>query len=267
MFLILSLLAPSQVEIKRDIEFAVVDGKSLKLDLYLPSGAREKRPAVLCIHGGGWGKGDKKDAHIARAMAERGIVAVCPNYRLSGEAKHPAQVNDCRAAVRWTRTNASACRIDADRLGVYGGSAGGHLALMVGMLDDDPNEKVSARVQAVCSWFGGADFTQGAGDDGGFVRMVGASFRERPDLYREASPVTHVSKDDPPVLMFHGEKDKVVPIRHSEAMLQALKAAGVEAELVRVKNANHGFTGENVSLSLREITARTVDFFDRRLNR
>ncbi len=267
MLVILTLLAQSQVEIKKDIEFAVVDGKSLKLDLYLPAGGREKRPAVICIHGGGWSKGDKKDVHIARGMAEHGIVAVCPNYRLSGEAKHPAQVNDCRSAVRWTRKNAEAYRIDVERLGVYGGSAGGHLALMVGALDDDPNEKVSARVHAVCSWFGGADFTKGAGDDGGFVRMVGASFSEKPELYREASPVTHVSKDDPPVVMFHGEKDKVVPIRHSEAMLQALQAAGVDAELVRVKNANHGFTGENVSLGLREITARTVEFFEKRLKR
>lgn len=263
--MILFVFVVAQVEIRRDIEFAVVDGKSLKLDLYLPAGGREKRPAVIGIHGGGWGKGDKKDVHIARNMAERGLVAVCPNYRLSGEAKHPSQVNDCRAAVRWTREHADEYGIDPDRLGVYGGSAGGHLALMVAVLDDDPKEKFSARVQAVCSWYGGADFTKGAGNDGGFVRMVGATFEEKPELYLDASPITHVSKDDPPVVMFHGEIDKVVPIRHSEAMLQALKAAGVEAELVRVKNANHCFRGDNVSLTFREITARTVEYFEKRL--
>ena len=94
MFMILSFLAQSQVEIEKDIEYSVVDGKSLKLDLYLPASGKEKCPAVICIHGGGWSKGDKKDVRIARSMAEHGIVAVCPNYRLSGEAKHPAQVNE-----------------------------------------------------------------------------------------------------------------------------------------------------------------------------
>lgn len=247
----------------RDVEYANVNGTSLKLDLYLPAEKGEGRPAIVCIHGGGWKNGDKGHMKLAGEFAQRGFVSISINYRLSGEAKFPAAVEDCRAAIRWVRANAAEHGIDPDRLGVYGTSAGGHLALMVGMLNDDPE----ARVQAVCSWFGPTDFTKGGGRDGAFVQFLGGTFDKIPDKFKDASPITHVTKDDPPTLLVHGDKDEVVPLLHSESLHTALKAVGVEVELVVVKNGGHGFKGEGIQPSMQEIRRKTIGFFETRLQR
>lgn len=274
---------PEGVEVERDIEYGKGGDVSLKLDLCRPKEkAKDLMPAVLWIHGGGWRGGDKRDgrnAGNAAMLAQRGYVVVSVNYRLSDLAPFPAAVEDVKCAVRWLRKNAEKYGIDPDRIGAWGGSAGGHLALMLAVADDKAglegkggNEGVSSRVKAACSWFGPADLTvdeKDFVDPGGVVKFfLGGEQKDIPDVYKRASPATHVSADDPPVLMIHGEKDNVVPIGQSEIMLKKLREAKVEAALIRVKDAGHGFKpsgGGEPSPSRDEILKSTLDFFDKHL--
>lgn len=272
---------PAGVEVVRDVEYGQGGGHPLLLDIYRPQQRSERPiPAVIWIHGGGWRAGDKATASNAPAIADHGYFAVSINYRLSGEAAFPAAIEDCKCAVRWLRANAAKYGVDPDRIGVWGGSAGGHLALLVAAAGADAglegkggNEGVSSRVQAVCSFFGPADFTDatrkqwGQRGAGGVAKFLGGTADEVPELWVLASPATHVSPDDPPTLMVHGEEDPVVPIGQSEYMLAKLQDAKVPAQLIRVKNAGHGFrpmTGV-VAPSWDEILASVVKFFDERL--
>ncbi len=271
---------PEGVEVERDIEYGKGGGHALLLDLYRPKEASEgKLPCVIFIHGGGWRGGDKMRAPVVQ-IVPRGYVGISINYRLSGEATFPAAVEDCKCAVRWVRENAEEYGIDPDRLGVWGSSAGGHLALMVGLADDKAglegkggHEGVSSRVQAVCSWFGPADLTVGhdqfqGGSGQAPLAFLGGTLDEKKEAYEQASPVTHATKDDPPVLMIHGDKDNVVPLDQSERMLAAIEKAGAEAKLVIVKGAGHGFKAAGngaIEPSKEEIDAVTFDFFDEHL--
>ena len=262
---LLLLMQPKVGEIVRDVEYARIGSQSLRLDVHIPLGDQKRRPAIVGIHGGGWRGGDKRRIRGLPAFVRAGFVVVSINYRLSQQAQYPAAVNDCRIAVRWIRKHAGDYGVDPDRIGVLGGSAGGHLSLMVGMLDDEPKQEISSRVQAVCAWFGPADFRDGPANDKAFVQFIGATFEENPEAYRQASPVTHVSKDDPPTLLIHGENDRVVPIRHSKTMHAALRAVGVDSTLVVVKNAGHGFRGRSIQPNFRKLLSKTVAFFKEEL--
>ncbi len=256
---------PAAAPRSREIEYAHPAGAPLRLDLRLPAGPGP-HPVVLCIHGGGWRGGDRRRVALLEELPARGIATASPDYRLSDTAPYPAAVEDCRAAVRWLRAHAREHGLDPDRIGAFGPSAGGHLALMLGTVADDPRETVSARVRAVASWFGPADLTRvPSRGDGAAAAFLGASREERPDLWREASPVTHVSADDPPALLVHGDRDSTVPIGHSEAMLAALRGAGVEARLLRVRGAGHGFQGESPDPGIEEIRRFTMAFLERHL--
>ncbi len=271
---------PDGVEVERDIEYGKGGGRPLLLDLYRQKDPPEgKLPCVIFIHGGGWRGGDKGKAPVIQ-LVPRGYVGVSINYRLSGEATFPAAVEDCKCAVRWVRANAEEYGIDPDRLGVWGSSAGGPLSLMVGLADEEAglegdggNEDVSSRVQAVCSWFGPADLTVGhdkfqGGAGQAPLAFLGGTYEEKTEAYVQASPVTHASKDDPPVLMIHGDQDNTVPLDQSERMLAALEEAGVKSELIVVKGAGHGFKpagrGE-IEPSKEDIDAATCGFFDEHL--
>ncbi len=273
---------PEGVVGEYDVEYGKGGDSKLLLDCYHANEEMKgkKLPCVIFIHGGGWHAGDKSKAPVI-ALVPRGYVGISINYRLSAEAKFPAAVEDCKCAVRWVRANAEKYGIDPDRLGVWGTSAGGHLALMVGLADEKAglegkggNEGVSSRVQAVCSWFGPADFTKGANEfEGGTGRspiaFLGGTLKEAPDAYKNASPVTWASADDPPVLMIHGDKDSTVPLTQSQWMLEALEKAGAKGELVVVKNAGHGFkpaAGE-IDPSKEKIDSQTYDFFDEHLKK
>jgi len=263
-----------EVTVERDVEYGVAKDVSLRCDVYRPKETPEAlMPAVIWIHGGGWRGGDKAKGANAMALAKRGFVALSVNYRLSGVAPFPAAVEDCKCAVRWLRASAEEYHVDPDRIGVWGGSAGGHLALMVGCADEKAGlegkggyARVSSRVQAVCSWYGPADLTvltDGASEP--VSLFLGGSPAEKPEASKAASPVTWASKDDPPVLMVHGEKDALVPIDQSERMLKALTEAGAEAELVRVKNAGHGWqaSGGRRDPSPEAILERCLEFFEK----
>jgi acetyl esterase/lipase len=267
---------PDGVVVERDIEYARVGDTALRLDLYRPEMTGAPLPLIVWVHGGGWSGGDKAN-NMALPLSGRGYVVASINYRLSGVAPFPAQIEDCRAAIRWLRANASKYSIDPKRVGVWGGSAGGHLVALLGTAGDvngwdtvGGSTDQSARVQAVCDYYGPANFLvermPGGGKDPNSPvgRLLGGPVDERQDRAREASPITYVSGDDPPFLIFHGEQDPTVPIEQSEMFESALRKVGVDVTFVRVKNAGHGFrpgSDPNPGQILEAVAA----FFDKKL--
>lgn len=268
----------TSVQIIKNVEYGYGGSLPLYLDVYIPEKPIMKpMPAVVFIHGGGWKSGDKYPSQV-KSLAERGFFAISVNYRLSGVAIFPAAVEDCKCAVRWLRANAIKYNIDSNRIGVWGGSAGGHLALMVGCADEIAGlegkggwEKYSSRVQAVCSYYGPADLTHMQdGDTTAPAQFLGGTPKEKPEAYGLASPVTYVSPEDPPLLMIHGNTDMVVPYTQSVTMQQAYLNWGLEVELVKVLNAGHGFQPVNnktISPTQQEIFQKTLDFFVQELCR
>jgi acetyl esterase/lipase len=267
---------PAGVRAERDLEYARVGDTPLRLDLYRPETSGELLPLVVWVHGGGWVGGDKANP-MALPLSGQGYVVASVNYRLSGVASFPAQIEDCRAAIRWLRANASAYNIDPKRIGVWGSSAGGHLVALLGTAGDETrwdtvggSPDQSARVQAVCDYYGPANFLVenmpggGKGPESPVGRLLGGPVDERKEEARQASPVTYVSRDDPPFLIFHGDKDATVPIEQSEMLEAALKDAGVDAAFVRVKDAGHGFR-PGCDPSPEQIRAQVAAFFDKHL--
>ncbi len=257
---------PPGVKALRDLEYARVGHRPLLLDLYLPEAATGKLPVVVWIHGGGWRAGSKERCP-AVWMVPRGYAVASVGYRLSGEAKFPAQIEDCKAAIRFLRAGAAKYGLDPDRIGAWGASAGGHLAALLGTageakeLEGPSGEpRVSSRVQAVCDWFGPADLSR-LGTPGArspVTLLLGGLPDENVQLARMASPISYVSKDDPPFLIMHGDRDRLVPLSQSQLLHEALKKAGVESTWHVVQGAGHGFAGP-------EVAQRVLQFFDRHL--
>lgn len=208
---------------------------SLKASLLFPSGGGT-HPGVLLIYGGSWSSADHRwqMKWLAHKLARNGFVVMTPVYRGSPEYCYPAPVEDLREALRWMRTHAAEFGLRPDCLAVYGFSAGGYLAEMLGTLDGPP----AVRVQAVVAASAPSDLAYNGG--GPIVaRFLGASLAERPDLYRTASPVTHVSSDDPPVFLYQGTRDKTVAPEHSRIFKRALDRAGVPNELHWIEGRGH----------------------------
>jgi len=266
------LLLPQDrgVRIEKDVDYLGPDRKE-KLDLYLPTTPAPPKgfPAVLIIHGGGWSGGDKgaaREQNIGTTLAKSGYVGASVNYLLAKKQDSfaktlaeawPRNLHDCKIAVRWLRKNASKYRIDPDHIGVIGGSAGGHLTAMVALTSPedglDPKEPwgdVSCRVQCAIPLYGVHDF------------VLMSKGGEDPALLKQASPVTWATKDDPPVLIYHGTKDTTVPLVQSERLAEALKAAGIEHELVVIEGAPHSFHLEPKQQDLRP---KVLGFLDKHL--
>jgi len=276
-----ALEVPQNIQLDRDIVFATINGHELKLDIAYPKDNKGKLPAVIYIHGGGFSGGEKPTDRTI-FFAKNGFVGIAVEYRLSGEAKFPAAVNDCKTAVRWTRARAEKYGIDSDKIGVIGESAGGYLVAMLGTSGGDaylegegrPYRRYSSKVQAVVDLFGPTDFARmndvPTGMDHNAAnspesQFLGKLVQEDPGLVKKASPITYVDANDPPTLMIHGENDNLVIIQQSELLYNALTKAGVKAKLVRVKNAGHGFAaspaGASISPSANEIEAMEVQWF------
>ena len=234
---------PDGVKVHRDLEYANVDGQSLKLDLYLPEKSDAKPPLLVWIHGGGWTKGSKSQFNpiFVRLTAE-GYAAASIDYRLDGLTSHPKQIHDCKGAIRWLRANADKYGYDVTRIGVGGGSAGGHLVLLLGLssgveeLEGDVggNLDQSSQVHAVVDLFGPSAL--------GLFAEKSERFRHNktPELLKSASPVTYLTKDDPPLLIFHGDKDELVPLSQSEHMHKLYQEMGLESSLHVIEGAGHG---------------------------
>ncbi|QDT14635.1 alpha/beta hydrolase [Alienimonas californiensis] len=239
--------------VKKDIEFANVDGHSLKLDLYLP--AADDPPLVVFIHGGGWHAGSKASCPI-NWLTKEGYAVASVSYRLTDKAIFPAQIHDCKAAVRWLRAHADQYGYDAERIAVAGSSAGGHLAALMGTSGDvaalegtlGGNLDQSSRVQAVVDYYGATDFVlrsktqpHRANGKGSVVYLLlGGGADEKVDLARQASAVTHVSPDDPPFLVLHGSEDKTVLLDQSQRIEQVYADAGLPITLHVLDGSGHG---------------------------
>lgn len=264
----------------RDLEYARAGDQSLTLDLYLPAQPAPPFPTIIYIHGGGWQRGDKNWCPALRQV-QRGYAVVSISYLPAAPGpKLPVEVHHCKAAVRWLRAHAGQYYLDRDRFAVWGASAGGHLASLLGTSGgvDTLEGRVgehrdqSSRVQAVCDWFGPSDLialaerprearTSSGGEPRGFSHLAGGPL-DQPEVravLNQNSPVAHVTSDDPPFLIMHGDKDPAVPLTQSERLFDILSGAGVPATYVVVEGAGHGFAGSS-DTGLNRIVD---DFFDR----
>lgn len=262
---------PPGTKVTRDIEYIKGGGNAQSLDLFLPAKTDKPLPLVIWIHGGGWIHGDKAQSP-ALALLRFGYAVASLNYRLSDVAKFPAQINDCKAAVRWLRAHAKENNIDPDAIGAWGASAGGHLVAMLGVASDAKdlegdggNADVSSKVAAVCDFFGPTDLTKARSETGQSVvaLLLGGPLSEKLDLAKQASPINYVTKDDAPFLIMQGDVDPLVTPDHSKLLYAALKKAGVEATLEMVPDTGHGGPGFNTPQRRKMI----LDFFDKHLKK
>jgi acetyl esterase/lipase len=235
-------------------------------------------PAVIYIHGGGWIGGNYKPSPI-QALARQGYFAASIEYRLSSEAKWPAQIQDCKLAVRWLRANSQKFGVDQNRIGVWGESAGGHLVACLGTMADEKEFEgnggwpdASSAVQAVVDFYGPTDFI----DPGHYSpqaidlteKLFGVPHAQNPDLWKSGSPLAYVKAGDPPMLLIHGDADTLVPIAQSIVFDAALTKAGVPHQFVTVKNGTHGFgaaPGTTIDPSRDEINRITLAFLNKYL--
>lgn len=240
------------------------------LDVYL-SKAREPAPVMIYIHGGGWRGGSKNrlPAWLAEAYAEGWLAVVSVEYRFTKVATHPAQVNDCARAIQFVRLHAEEWRLDTSRLGVTGGSAGGHLSAYVALHDDevdlkssDPVERQSSRVSFAVPFSGPTDWgllSKIEHTHPAYRQLLGyepGTSAESMDaaLKRDVSPVSFVSSDDPPFLIIHGNADAVVPMEHATSLERALTKAGVPHELFVVEGGKHNVAGAGIGDSPQRAT-------------
>ena len=248
--------------IERDIPYCVVDGIPLLMDIYFPAEGGTW-PVILSVHGGGWSGGDK--AQVDGGLTEFGYLVVAINYRLYPEARFPAMIEDVKCAIRSLRAHAAEYNLDPDRIGLTGGSAGGHLVALAGTADESAGFDVgeyleqSSRVQAVQVVAGPSDLTLP------FPDWAGSTLREvfGADQLAGASPVTYISEDDPPFLIFHGEVDGVVPVQQAVVLHEQLLEAGVASRLVIIENADHGLNAIDgpISPAWEELLQISLDFW------
>lgn len=262
------------VKIVKDLTYLESDREE-KFDLYTPENLKENQtcPGIVIIHGGGWTSGDKswlREENIGTTLAGHGYVCISINYLLSkGQKTWPANLHDCKKAVQFLRVNAEKYNISSDKIGVIGGSAGGHLAAMVGVTGDvnelNPNDLykgISSKVQAVIDLYGVNDFMTIKLDDNCISDFLGAARDKDPQIWKYASPVTHITKNDPPFLIMHGTADTTVDISQSIEFDKKLRNAGVESKLVIIEGAPHTFHLQPEQKDLRPIV---LDFFDKHL--
>ena len=244
---------PEGVTAKRNLAYVENGHQRQQLDLYLPEKLDGRLPLIVWIHGGAW-LGGSKDSCPAVSFVPKGYAVASINYRLSQHAVFPAQIEDCKAAIRWLRAHAAEYHLDAEHIGVWGASAGGHLVALLGttggvkeLEGPSGNLDQSSRVQCVVDWFGPANLETMAGGHNApnspESRLIGGAVSEHLEKARQASPVTYVDKNSAPFLIMHGEADKVVPPGQSDELAAVLKKAGVAVQLQVVKGDGHGGTG------------------------
>jgi acetyl esterase/lipase len=242
---------PAGVRAIRDLEYVEGGHERNRLDLYLPEKAEGLLPVVVWIHGGAWHAG-KKDPCPAVPLVTKGYAVASINYRFSQHAPFPAQIVDCKAAIRWLRAHAQDYRLDPARMGVWGASAGGHLVALLGTTDgmkdwekEGGNLDQSNRVQCVIDWYGRTDMTMASSQNNRSVteavsQLLGCPVDDNRDKAIQASPLHYVNRSAAPFLIMHGDQDPRVPLKQSELLADALKKAGADVTLHVVAGAGHG---------------------------
>ena len=239
---------PAGITVHRDLLYKETPEKDLKLDIYYPEGAGKKRPLLVFIHGGSWKSGDKDDyRRYLVDYAVKGYATATLAYRFSQEAPFPAAFHDVVCGLKWLKANARNYPIDTSRIAVIGGSAGGHLALMLGYHANDSGYRgeclaeAGADIRAVVNLYGPVDLTTDfAINHPSVIQFVGTEYsRESRPAYLAVSPLTHLSADDPPTLTFHGTIDEVVPVSQADTLHQALQKAGVVSDYHRLEGWPH----------------------------
>ncbi|CAN5585923.1 hypothetical protein BH11CYA1_BH11CYA1_24800 [soil metagenome] len=249
---------PPTLTLQRDVCYSIdktdsATGQALTMDIVSPKSGQGPFPAVLCIHGGGWAAGHKRDMlGCAYMLSQIGFVTASIDYRLVPHARFPAQVEDAKAAVRYLRNHAAELNIDPKRIGALGSSAGGHLALFLGTTDNseplssnDTSKLVSSAVSTVVSLAGPTNLSLPLPEEAEKIteRFIGKSRTESPDLFEKASPAHYLNAGDATILMIHGDSDKLVPYNQATTMLEQCKKAGVEAQLITIAGGGHGGGG------------------------
>ena len=245
----------NRVQVIRDIEYAQVAGSALRLDLHLPRG-KVRPPLIVWVHGGAWRSGSKRDMPLAK-LVEEGYAVASVDYRLSTQAKFPAQIHDLKAAVRFLRGHGTEWKMPVKKILIAGDSAGGHLAALVGVSNGHAElegevgngRAQSSDVQGIISFYGGANLTtilQQSTPHGLSVRvpalelLLGGQPEDLPALARLASPVFHVDKHDPPLLLLHGDQDPQMPVNQALELLGAYQKVKAPVQLETVAGAAHG---------------------------
>ncbi|RBP44238.1 acetyl esterase/lipase [Roseimicrobium gellanilyticum] len=256
------------VRVEKNIDYLGPDRKE-KADLYLPKEDGKKHPAVVIIHGGGWAGGIKdatREKNIGTTLALHGYVCMSIDYVLAEKdgknVAWPQNLHDCKTAVRWLRKNAERLHLDADNIGTIGGSAGGHLATMVAVTGADldpsgPYGEYSTKVRCAVDLYGPADL-----ENWKDIAALRKSRKDAPELYKQFSVLTHLDKDDPPILILHGTADTTVPVSQSETLAAALKKQGIEHHLEIIEGAPHTF---HLQPKQKDLRPMVVAFFDKHL--
>jgi len=238
---------PDDIKEYKDIVYKQIDSTDLKLDIYHSKDITESAPLLIFFHGGGWKKGNKRDYLIYLVeFARRGYVTATVQYRFVDKAKYPAQILDVKSAIKWLKTHGEEYHIDTEQIAVIGGSAGGHLAMFAGYTSNVPkfNEVDDSlglyKVQAVVDLYGPADLTTEYAREHKLIKgFIGKSYAEVPDIYAEASPITYITEDDPPTLIFQGTIDDLVPVSQSDNLNKKLEKTGVDVEYHRLDGWPH----------------------------
>lgn len=235
---------PDNIEAFTDIEYSKAGGKSLQLDIYRPKGFSEALPLLVFIHGGGWQGGKRSDYLVYLVhFAQKGYATATISYRLVADGPYPACAGDVRDAVDWIFQNGEKFGYDVNRIALIGGSAGGHLAMLgaygwdSGSHSDDTSmvSPQVKKVKAVVDLYGPSDLTTEYARTHPLVTaLIGRSWDDSPMLYREASPISYLSSDDPPTLIFHGTSDRLVPVSQSDDLKTKLDSLGVPCEYYRL---------------------------------
>ena len=264
---------PDSLIWEEGIVYSTPNGEALALNMARPKPDSGLRPAILCIHGGGFRAGKRESYdNQCKKLASRGFVAVTITYRLAPKHQFPAAVHDCKAAVRWLRANAAKYNIDPTKIGVTGGSAGGHLAQFLGVTANIPefegtggNPGQPSHVNCVVNVYGPSDFTKSYGKSVDAHEVLPLWFGGNLETHRQrhivGSPLFWVTPDAAPTLCIHGTEDKYVAHEQAVWIVDKLKAAGVEAELLTMEGAGHGFKGVDAE----KADKATLDYFQNRL--
>ncbi len=262
-----------EVEVERDVEYSNPGDAHLKLNLARPKQSDGLSPAVVCIHGGGWTAGSREGWNgLCAQLAERGYVAVTISYRFAPAHPFPAAINDAKAAVRWLRANADRLKIDPERIGAVGDSAGGHLSQFLAVTPDvktfdrdGDNLDQSSRIQCEVNYYGPNDMAKMYGVqpnvDKVVSQFVGGDLEHARHGSVLASPIAWVTPQAAPTLIIHGTKDDVVPHEQALLMRDRLKAADVPVEVLSIEGAGHGFGGDDA----KRANEATLAWFDKYL--